>query len=142
MTADFNKCIAFVLQMEGGYVNDSSDPGGETNWGISKRAYANVDIKNLSKAGAMDIYKRDYWIPSGADQLSKNLALVQLDTAVNMGVSHAKVLLVKSGNDPFKYLLLRMGEYALQASTHPDRRKLLLGWINRVNSCFQAMENS
>lgn len=32
--------IAFdrLLGHEGGYVNDPEDPGGETNWGISKRS--------------------------------------------------------------------------------------------------------
>ena len=40
--------IVKTLGKEGGYVNNSRDPGGETNFGISKRAYPNVDIKNLT----------------------------------------------------------------------------------------------
>jgi hypothetical protein len=32
-----------------GYVNDPSDPGGETQWGISKRSYPDVDIKALTR---------------------------------------------------------------------------------------------
>ena len=30
-------------------MNDPSDPGGETNWGISKREYPDLDIKNLTR---------------------------------------------------------------------------------------------
>ena len=35
----FDHCIELVLGHEGGYVDDPNDAGGETNWGISKRAY-------------------------------------------------------------------------------------------------------
>ena len=37
--SSFQKAIEFVLRWEGGYVNDPDDPGGETNFGISKRAH-------------------------------------------------------------------------------------------------------
>ncbi len=47
-----------VFPHEGGYTNDPRDPGGETNWGISKRAYPNLDIKNLAMEEAKRIYKR------------------------------------------------------------------------------------
>ena len=48
-----------VISHEGGYSNDAKDPGGETNFGISKRAYPQVDIKNLTRDAAKQIYKRD-----------------------------------------------------------------------------------
>ena len=139
MTADFQKCVQFVLDREGGYSLDPHDPGGETNFGISKRAYPNLDIKNLSRAGAVAIYEKDYWTPIGAASMPQALALVHFDTAVNQGPGRAKALLAKSGGDAEKYLLLRMQDYALNASTHPERRKFLLGWINRLSECFKAM---
>ena len=55
-----------------GYVNDPKDPGGETNYGISKRAYPDVDIKNLTEDGAKDIYKRDYWDKNKCEDLSED----------------------------------------------------------------------
>ena len=61
MKTSFDEIIEVVLHHEGGYVNDPKDPGGETNYGISKRAYPDVDIKNLTEDGAKDIYRRDYW---------------------------------------------------------------------------------
>ncbi|MBI5343968.1 MAG: hypothetical protein HZB83_01285, partial [Deltaproteobacteria bacterium] len=45
---NFERAIAFVLRHEGGYANDPRDPGGETNFGISKRAYPMLNIKDLS----------------------------------------------------------------------------------------------
>ena len=69
----FNKIIYKVLEHEGGYVNDKDDLGGETNYGITKRFYPNLDIENLSKQEAIDIYYDDYWIPSKAEKLPKHL---------------------------------------------------------------------
>ena len=40
----FEQCIDHVLKHEGGYVDDPKDLGGETNFGISKRAYPELDI--------------------------------------------------------------------------------------------------
>jgi len=50
-----------MIEIEGGYVNDASDSGGETKYGISKRAYPNLDIKNLTVEQAAEIYERDYY---------------------------------------------------------------------------------
>ena len=39
MPSTLDNAIEKTLAHEGGYVNDPDDPGGETNFGISKRAY-------------------------------------------------------------------------------------------------------
>ena len=44
MKVTFEEIIEVVLEHEGGYVNDPKDPGGETKYGVSKRAYPNEDI--------------------------------------------------------------------------------------------------
>ena len=48
-----------TLSLEGNYVNDFGDYGGETKFGITKRYYPNVDIANLTIEEAKAIYKRD-----------------------------------------------------------------------------------
>ena len=53
--------ITSLLKHEGGWVHHESDPGGETNWGISKRSYPHLDIKNLTREQAVAIFERDYW---------------------------------------------------------------------------------
>ena len=58
----FDKAMNFVGLMEGGYVNDPIDKGGETKYGISKRSYPNLDIKNLTKEQAREIYYKDFWL--------------------------------------------------------------------------------
>ncbi|MDP1795902.1 MAG: glycosyl hydrolase 108 family protein [Planctomycetaceae bacterium] len=61
--ATFEDAIQVVLKKEGGYVHDPTDAGGETNFGISKRRYPEVDIKGLTRAQAMELYRRDFWNP-------------------------------------------------------------------------------
>ena len=57
-------------------MNDPHDAGGETNFGISKRQYPNLDIKNLTKQQAADIYKRDYYAKVKGDSMPAWLALL------------------------------------------------------------------
>lgn len=87
--SNFDKCIARLLQTEGGYVNDPQDPGGETNFGISKRSYPNVDIKSLTWEKAAAIYKRDYWDPLDLDRAPDGIGYQLLSFSVNSGVGTA-----------------------------------------------------
>jgi len=85
----FETVVHMVLEHEGGYVNHPSDPGGETKYGISKRAYPDVDIAELTEDDAADIYKRDYWDRIKGDDLPAGVACVVMDYAVNSGISRA-----------------------------------------------------
>lgn len=86
-------CITLILKHEGGYVNDPRDPGGETKYGISKRAYPARDIAALTEQQARDIYARDYWAPCKCSELPPALALCVFDAAVNQGAGYAAKLL-------------------------------------------------
>lgn len=92
----FETAVADVLGEEGGYVNDPRDPGGETNWGISKRAFPDVDIKNLSRSDASDLYLKYYWQPLAAYDLSPLLKKIAFECAVNQGLERCKTLLAGS----------------------------------------------
>ena len=83
MRDTFDTAVTAVLSYEGGYVNDPNDPGGETNWGISKRAYPNLDIRNLTRDRAIQIYRRDYWDSLGCDQFPPAIVIALFDSAVN-----------------------------------------------------------
>lgn len=88
-----NDVINYILDEEQGYVNDPQDPGGETNWGISKRSYPNLNIKALTKAEAFRIYENDYWAPMHCHHYAVNTALMIMDCAVNQGKHTATVIL-------------------------------------------------
>lgn len=89
MTTWFDQCFDKLISHEGGYVNHASDPGGETNYGISKRAYPSLDIKALTLADAKAIYKRDYWDRAQCDQLPSQLSYLVFDAAVNSGIGQS-----------------------------------------------------
>lgn len=92
----FHHAVTHVIEREGGYVNDPRDPGGETKYGISKRAYPNLDIASLTLRDAQQIYKTDYWDPIRGDELHDRVAFVVFDCAVNQGVSRAVKLLQRT----------------------------------------------
>ena len=126
-TDPFDRALQFVLAHEGGYVNDPADPGGETNMGISKRKYPQLNIRDLTVAEASDIYRHDYWHAFGCDKLPPTLALVHFDTNVNMRPEAAAELLAKS-SDPTDYLARRILRYA----EYPAFSRYGRGWVRRV----------
>ena len=83
MLISFDEIIDITLKHEGGYVHDPKDLGGETNFGIAKRFYPEVDIKNLTKEEAKDIYRRDYWVRNKVEELPENLIHIFFDKYVN-----------------------------------------------------------
>ena len=153
--AIFENAIEKTLVNEGGYINDVNDKGGETKFGISKRAYPNEDIKNLTTDKAKEIYKNDYWDKLRADEIdSQSVASDLFDTAVNMGVRTASKLIqscVGSYPDGFigaksleainatneellllRFKLAKIARYAYITKKRPTNKKYLLGWINRT----------
>ena len=90
---DFQRCIPVILAEEGGLSNHRRDPGGVTKFGISRRAYPNLDIARLTRDQAISIYRADYWAKINGDDLPVGLDLLVFDTAVNLGVITAAMLL-------------------------------------------------
>ena len=85
----FDKAFEDIIGIEGGYVNNPNDKGGETKYGISKRSYPNVDIKNLTLDGAKEIYYKDFWNTKRLELSlidDEPIALELFDTSVNMGI--------------------------------------------------------
>lgn len=89
----FDEAFDRLLGNEGGYTLDPADPGGETNFGISKRSYPDVDIKNLTREQAKEIYLRDFWTGGQMNQYDGALAFQVFDAAVNHGIRRAIKLL-------------------------------------------------
>lgn len=85
----FDRAFEVVVGLEGGYVNDPHDPGGETKFGITRRQYPHEDIAGLTIDRAKEIYRRDYWQAVHGDDLPWPLALLVFDGAVNQGVGGA-----------------------------------------------------
>lgn len=134
MTEDkeFAKCVAFILEREGGYVKDPKDPGGETKYGISKKAFPDLNIRILTKEEASEIYYNKYW-RFVADKLPWPLNLVMFDCAVNQGTGKAKKYLAMCKDDYKKFIEYRRQDYITLAEKTLWAKRFIKGWLNRLN---------
>lgn len=109
--AFFDRALAHVLEMEGGYDDDPYDPGGPTNQGITLAVYARdrgvevtadtlaalkAELKAIPPATVRRIYRDRYWLPASCSDLPPPLAFFHFDAAVNQGVAGAARMLQQS----------------------------------------------
>jgi len=98
----FNDCFQVVLEHEGGYTDDPTDPGGPTNWGVALNedgpaltrllghAPTVEDIKSLTQEQAGVIFKQNYWGRMRLDEVnSEKVCMVLFDMGVLCGVGGA-----------------------------------------------------
>jgi len=100
-----NDIIGDVIAAEGGIVNNPSDPGGATNFGITQSVARGHgykgDMRDLPESLARAIYYEDYVVKPGFDKvliLSAQIAAELVDTGVNMGPAVAAKFLQRSLN--------------------------------------------
>ena len=93
---DFAAAFDRLIGHEKGYTEGHGDPGGETNWGISKRSYPHLNIKALTREDARELYKRDFWDRIDGDHLHNGIAFQVFDIAVNSGIETAVRMLQRA----------------------------------------------
>ena len=155
----FDEIIEGVLKHEGGYVNDPTDLGGETNFGITKRFYPDVDIKNLTEEGAKEIYKKDYWDKNKIDDVPDDLKHIYFDMCVNQGRGTAvkilqraingkggkltvdggfgpgtKAALAKHTPELDRVRCYRLKHYYDLVNKKPEQERFIFGWYKRALS--------
>lgn len=96
----FERALAHVLKMEGGFTDDPHDPGGPTNMGITLRVFAAWrkttlsgtnrarmirELKRIDRETVREIYRRRYWQTARCGELAAPLAVMHFDAAVNHG---------------------------------------------------------
>ena len=156
----FEKAFQYVIQNEGGYVFDKNDPGGETKFGISKRSYPALNIKDLTLEEAKKIYYRDYWIKGRFEEISSGSVATQVfDFSVNLGIRASVIVLQRAlrsvgtnvqedglmgpqtfsaaSNSEPRCLLAAIkseaaGYYRQIVAKNPSQQKFLKGWLNRA----------
>mgnify|MGYP000927983872 CR=1 FL=1 len=82
---NFDQAFDYVIGKEGGETNDPDDNGGHTKFGISKKAFPDLDIASLTLEQAKQIYLREYWDKVRGDELPDGLGFLLFDCAVNQG---------------------------------------------------------
>lgn len=154
----FDKAVTFVLSVEGNYSNDPADPGGETKYGISKASFPDIDIKNLTRDQAIEIYRTQFWNRCNCDMIPAQLGMVLFDSAINQGPSTAIRMLQKSLNvtadgvmgpstiaaclnaDVRQVLPDFIARRAMQYATQREIIRFGLGWFRRLAACQQLVQ--
>jgi lysozyme family protein len=153
----FEKFIPIIFKNEGILSDNVNDSGGLTKYGISQKSYPNLDIRNLTKQQAEEIYKRDYYDVCRIDMIENELlALHVFDMAVNAGIGRSirmlqRVILVNvdgvigeqtintvnAGNWANAFIQARINYYKQIAT---GRNLVFLnGWLNRVQNTTKAL---
>lgn len=154
MNRTFDKALAFILEAEGGYVNDPADRGGETKFGISKKAYPDINIAELELVDAEVIYHTDYWMKCQCNALPDQFAIAVFGSAVNHGTRRAIKLLqqtlqvevdgiigqqtlaaAKAQNNRYmleRFLSFRSRYYFDIVFKNQSQYRFLRGWLRRL----------
>lgn len=126
MTAAFDRAFTDLMQHEGGakFTDHPADRGGPTKYGISQRAYPDVNIGELTEEQAKAIYRRDFWDRLQCDLLPPQIAIKLFNVAVNMGIRPAAKLLQEALN------FLRTEQLAVDGVLGPVTRTVILAYPN------------
>ena len=126
---NYEKCLELILHHEGGYVNHPKDPGGETNFGVTKRVYeewcmsedlSQKEMVDLTVEDVAPIYKKNYWDRVKGDDLPSGLDLCIFDFGVNAGTGRAA-----------KYLQQIIGT-TVDGGIGPNTLKAVFNYIEEV----------
>jgi lysozyme family protein len=142
-----------------GYVNDPTDRGGETKYGVAKTANPDLNIATLDWEAAKRVYQRRYWLPAHCDQLEglglTRLAALHFDSVINHGVGRGATFLQRAaGAEPDGDIGpatlnaakskgdiamcnalcdIRADFYRQIVEKNPPQAKYLDGWLRRIN---------
>jgi lysozyme family protein len=148
----FDEAFEILIGHEGGYTNNPADPGGETRFGISKRAYPGEDIRNMTLDRAKTLYMRDYWGPAGCPNVPDAVRFDLFDMAVNSGVRAAvkclqgaagvaqdgalgpKTLAAIASQDGIRLAARFNGARLAFMASLPTFKDFGRGWANRIAS--------
>ena len=138
-----------------GYVNDSTDRGGETKYGVAKNANPDLNITTLDWEGAKRIYYKRYWLQGDCQVMPGRLAALHFDICVNHGIGRAAKFLQRAVGaeadgdiGPATLALVskfdefdicrnicdqREAFYATIIQNNPSQIKYQKGWTRRAN---------
>ena len=151
----FDKFIIQLLADEGGYVSDPKDPGGETNFGITKKFFPHLDIKKMTKEKASDIYYDYYYRHTFVSDIEDaKLAGALFNVSVLLGVTGMSNIcdniLKEFGDDEISTPIAKRinatdttefkvnfiyevkHHFLERIRKNPDLKKFKKGWFNRV----------
>jgi lysozyme family protein len=161
---NFENCLKFTLQFEGGFSNDPNDPGGPTNLGVTQatlsmflgRQATIAEVKALTQAKVEPIYRLKFWDHVNGDDLPVGVDLAVFDFGVHsgpsrgvMGLQRALDLADDGKPGPVTIAAANKADPTTLINAVCDERmeflrqlkvfkKFAKGFINRVEKCRKA----
>ncbi len=149
--ADFSQFLPILLKFEGGYTNDTFDPGGATCKGVTLKTFQSCaqtllgleptidNLKALTDEQAGRIYKPLYWDRVHGDEIAlQELANIICDFYVNAG-QHATILLQsvmnRVGAAPAIMVDGIIGSGTISALEKLDQAAVYHSWLPLTQSC-------
>jgi lysozyme family protein len=149
--AIWERCYSKTLKFEGGFQKNPKDKGnwtggqigvgelGGTKYGISAGSYPNLDIENLTKDQAVEIYRRDYWNALHLDDIeSDRIAWKIFDVSVNCGRGTAAKMLQKAVGVIADGLI---GRITLEAVNKADSVKVMNELVKLQQEHYENIHN-
>lgn len=141
----------FIAKWEGGFVNHRKDPGGATNFGITRATLSAWrghkvsidDVRNLSIHEAEEIYFARYWQPLHADHMPTAIALMTYNAAVNSGPSRGVKLLQKALNGLGQQIAVdgKVGQQTLTAIAAVDEPTLIAAYAQTHENFYRRLKH-
>ena len=150
MTDRFELCLPFTLGEEGGYVDDSADPGGATNMGITLATYRQwsddpdlgaAQVRDMTERTARAIYRALYWNPLRADALPAGVDLSVFDMGVNAGIWGSARLLQRALGFTGEEVDGCVGPETLAAAAKFDPRSLIDDLAERQAAYYRSLSD-
>ena len=162
--ADARKLMPFILQWEGGFVNDPLDRGGATNKGVTigtfQQFYPGGTVDNLKRITDdqwLNIFRAGYWEPWRADQI-KNQAVANivvdwawasgartairkvqdlLGVTVDGLVGNETITAINGQDSEELFDRIKVARYDFVdaiVKRDPSQKRFINGWKNRIKS--------
>jgi lysozyme family protein len=146
----FLRAASHSLDLEGGLVDNKSDKGGKTNFGISDArdgkkdglidldndGKGDIPPENLTKEQALDIYHQEYWLPCHGDELPPSIAIFLFDTAIHFSVEKATKLLQRKLN---VFADGKIGHITIKAINAKNQNELLINLLTERAYLYHAI---
>ena len=137
--SEFDRVIKLIERVEGGWSNHPDDRGGATKYGITAATASRhgLNVSTLTREQAREIYRKDYWIPSGASSAQWPLNLAIMNSYVNSGRKWQI-----TGSTPLEqainYINQQNNYYHQIISNNPSQRVFANGWFRRTKFMVEA----
>lgn len=139
---NFDQAIQYVLQNEGGFIDNPHDSGKATNFGITIEMLAvfrgggvtREDVKALTLNEAKMIYRKYFWDQLKLESLPQVYATALLDMSVNMGEKKAVEICQKAlGSTSCDGIL---GPQTVSALLHTDPKEFIFNYVSGLQDHY------